>query len=300
MPKLSERARERLSIFVDEMVAQRAHKGWTQADLAREAKYSKSLIAQVETYERAPTEPLAISLDSAFDLPSTFIRLYGKIKGSAFPAQFAEFAVYEAEAVAIRIFEHAYVPGLLQTEDYARAALSHHFNVTDDQVAERVAARLARQHVLTREEPAPPNLWILIDAFVLEREIGSAEVMATQLESMAATAGTNVTVQVLPRSVGAHPGLAGMFHVAELGDGSSILFREDITDGSVTDDPATVIEASQRWQHLSSLALPVGQSQEVILERAEQWRKNAATNGGKRLTAVPTDHASKSENQATP
>lgn len=298
MAKLSERDRERLSIFVDEMVAQRTHRGWSQADLAREVKYSKSLIAQVETYERAPTEPLAVSLDSALGLPKTFVRLYGKIRGTAFPAAFGEFAVYEAQAVALWLFEHAYVPGLLQTEGYARAALSHHYNVTADQVAERVTARLERQQLLGREDPPPPNLWILVDEFVLHREIGSAEVMAQQLDVLAATAGTNVTVQVIPRSTGAHPGLAGMFHIAELGDGSSILFREDITDGSVTDDPATVSDAAQRWQHLSSLALNVGQSQEIIRECAEQWRKIAATNGGKRLTAVPTGPASKSASQA--
>ena len=67
---------------------------------------------------------------------------------AAFPAAFREFAAYEAEALTIWTFQHSLVPGLLQTEGYARAVLERHPNVTGEQVSERVAARLSRQSVL--------------------------------------------------------------------------------------------------------------------------------------------------------
>lgn len=273
MAKIGERDRKRLSPFVDEMVSQRESRGWSQADLASRAGYSKSLIGSVETYERPPTDPLAKALDHAFELPGTFLRLYELVRGSAFPAVFGEFAGYEAQAAELLIFEHGYVPGLLQTEEYAHAVLSHHYNVTEDQVCERVKARLKRQEILTRVDPVPPALWVLIDEFVLHREIGGPEVMASQCVRLLESAGTNVTVQVIPKSTGAHPGLGGKFDIAELRDGAVILFAEDIRDGSITDEPATVAEAMQKWRYLSSLALPAAQSLEVIREAEETWRK---------------------------
>lgn len=290
MAKLSERDQERLKPFVTEMIKQREHRGWSQADLAKASTYSKSLIASVETYERAPTDPLAKALDKGFDLPGTFERLYDLVRGSAFPAAFGEFAQYEALAVTLMVFELAYAPGLLQTENYARAVLSHHHTVTEEQVTERVRARLDRQQVLTREDPAPPVCWFLVDESMLTREIGSAEVMAEQLDRMIeAGSQPGVSVQVVPRSTGAHPGLAGTFYIAELRDGTTIVFCEDIKDGSITDDPATVAEVMQRWRYITSLALPQAASLELIQEMRDAWKATSSqARGAKQLTAVPT------------
>jgi transcriptional regulator with XRE-family HTH domain len=271
------------------MVRQREHRGWSQVDLAKAAKYSKAQIGAIETYERAPTEAFADALDTAFELPGTFARLYVAVRGTAFPAAFGEFATYEAQAVTLLVFEHAYAPGLLQTEGYAHAVLSHHHNVTADQVAERVAARMARQAVLTREDPAPPVLWVLIDELALHREIGSPDVMRDQLSHLVDVAALpHVTVQVIPRTAGAHPGLDGTFYLAELRDSPTILFASDIRDGTITDEPATVAEVMNRWRYLSSLALPARASLDLIQERQETWTTTATTRGASRLTAVPT------------
>jgi hypothetical protein len=132
---------------------------------------------------------------------------------AAFPPAFREFAAYEAEAVTLWTFQHALVPGLLQTEDYARAVLERHPNVTTDQVAERVIARLSRQAVLERVDP--PILWVLLDENVLHREIGGARIMRDQMTHLSTMARRpNITVQVIPQ-VGAHVGLTGAFAMAE-------------------------------------------------------------------------------------
>jgi ribosome-binding protein aMBF1 (putative translation factor) len=127
------RSREALSLFVDEMRALREQRGWSQAGLAQSASYSALLIAMVETYQRAPTRGLARALDRAFATPGyaedaesgdwtfgTFGRLWYKLRTVSFPASFRPFAEREEEATALRTFEHSLMPGLLQTQDYAR------------------------------------------------------------------------------------------------------------------------------------------------------------------------------------
>lgn len=274
MAKLSEDARRTVSLFVDEMVEQRKQREWTQAELAKQAGYSTSLIASVEGYDRAPTAVLADALDAAFGLPKTFRRLHKRMGSVAFPVAFGEFAEIEAAASELFIWEHGLLPGLAQTEDYARAVLRRHPNVTDEQVAERLEARLKRQEVLTREDPKPPLVWIMIDGQVLRRPIGGAGVMHAALMNLVKLADLpNVTIQVIPLETGGgHPGLLGTFYLAEQGDSPARLFSEDITDGHITEDTGTVREVRRRWHYLCTLALPAEQSLDLIKKEAEQWR----------------------------
>jgi Domain of unknown function (DUF5753) len=81
-----------------------------------------------------------------------------RLRNMPFPASFRSFAAHEAEAVALNTYQHSLVPGLLQTEDYARAILATRPNTTADEVAEQVRGRLDRQAVLTRNDPPAPLL----------------------------------------------------------------------------------------------------------------------------------------------
>src|SRR6185437_9752357 len=108
-------------------------------------------VSRVEAGLIAPDESFARACDAAFpQMGGWFTRFWkdSQTWGDAFPAAFREFAMYEATAIALWTFQHTLMPGLLQTEDYARAVLERHPNATVEQVAERVAARLARQAVL--------------------------------------------------------------------------------------------------------------------------------------------------------
>jgi hypothetical protein len=224
-----------------------------------------------------------------FGFPGTFTRLHRKAGSVAFPVAFGEFAEHEAQASTLLIFDHSNIPGLAQTPEYAHAVLSHHPNVTDELVAERVTGRLARQTVLTREEPAPPVVWMLIDEMVLHREIAESSVMAAQMTRLIEiTDLPNVTVQVIPLSAGSHPGLLGKFDVAEKPGVISTIFLEDANDGRITDDPATVAEIMLRWRYLCSVALPSGMSAVQIQEAQERWSKPSRATGASRLSAVAT------------
>ena len=119
---------------------------------------------------------------------------------------------------AYRQFETLLVPGLLQTAEYARALVTGiHLDLAEDEVERRVAARLTRQQTLTRT--APPDLHVILDAGVLERPVGAPLVMRNQLRRLAESADApTITIQVLPKSVGASPALEGPFSILTLPD----------------------------------------------------------------------------------
>jgi hypothetical protein len=119
----------------------------------------------------------------------------------------------EQAAELIRGYEPHCVPGLLQTEDYARATLSAGYpDALPAETDRRVALRMSRQQLLTR--PSPPHLWIVIDEAVLHRPAGRPAVMRTQLDHLISAAQQpGITLQVLPFAAGPHPAMYGTFHV---------------------------------------------------------------------------------------
>lgn len=282
--------RDALALFADELRAHREARGWTQADLAAKITYSESLIAQVETCRRPPSKDLAKALDRVFATPGfkeetpnsagatgTFGRMAAKLRNLPFPASFRSFAPYEAEAVALHVFEHSLIPGLLQTEAYARAVLSTRPNTPGDEIDSLIAGRLARQAVLLRDDPPAPILWALVDEGALYRPVATPEVMYDQLVQLAEVSGRpNITVQVVPYSAGGHTGLLGACTVADLEGSTGIVNLEDIADGRVADDVATVSRVTLRFNSLRSEALPKGASQELIVRVAEERWKGTA------------------------
>lgn len=277
MSPVRERDMAALSLFADEMKAAREQRGWSQADLADQIPYSLSTISMVEALHRVPTRDLAVHLDKAFGTPGTFTRLEARLRDLPFPASFRPFAAYEAEATALYVFEHSLIPGLLQTSEYARAVMATRPNTAEDEIDNLVVARLARQSVLTRDDPPAPLLWALIDEGVLHRPVAPAEVMHDQLLHLVAVSRRpNLTVQVVPYSAGGHTGLLGAFTIADLGGSPGTVNVEDITDGRVFEDPGMVSRVTLRYKSLQSEALPRGASRELIARVAEERWKGTA------------------------
>jgi transcriptional regulator with XRE-family HTH domain len=283
---LSERDREAVSLFVDEMRAMRESRGWSQAELARQASCSESLIAMVETYQRAPSQSLARAIDRAFGTPGftedqetgawtpgTFVRLWQKLRTVSFPMAFRPFAEREAVAIALRTFEHSFVPGLLQTADYARAVVATKLGATEADIETDVSDRIARQWILTRDVPPPPRLWVLIDEGILYRPVAPAVVMRDQLDHLIAMSQLpSVTIQVVPYAAGGHSGLLGAFILADLAATQSIVFLDDASGGHVAEDAPVVSDMALRFDALRSDALPKVASRDLIAKVArEQW-----------------------------
>jgi len=127
----------------------RERAGLSRAELARQVNKSVSLIQAIELGQRAPTTEVTQDLERVLAADGALSRLREEIGDGlsyqAFPAWFQDWAQKEAEAVTLRWFEPLVVPGLLQTEDYARAIFRTRFRVTSDEIDERVAARMRRQ-----------------------------------------------------------------------------------------------------------------------------------------------------------
>jgi transcriptional regulator with XRE-family HTH domain len=289
MAPLSERDRESVSLFVDEMKAAREQRKWPQAELGRQAGYSESAIAMAESYQRPPTASLAKALDKAFGTPGTFARLERRLRNLPFPAAFRSFAPYEAEAATLRMFEHSLVPGLLQTPEYARAVLETKPNASDDMIDEYVLARLARQSVLTRDDPPAPVVYALIDEGALHRPVAPPPVMHDQLSHLGEMSRKpHVTIQVVPYDAGGHSGLLGAFVIADRAKDGSIVFIEDVTGGRVSEDAATVAEVALHFDALRSEALPKSASRTLMESVARKWKEATPQAGGSPATAATT------------
>ena len=243
--------------------------GMTQAELGDLVPCDKATVSRIEAGLAVPDKHFAEVCSVAFR-NEWFSRFWADSQewGTTFPAEFREFAEYEAEATTLWLFEHTLMPGLLQTEDYARAVLECHVQVTPAEVTKRLAARIARQSILDRENP--PTLWVLLDENVLRREIGNAKIMSEQLRHLAAVASRpKVTVQLLPGK-GAHVGLQGAVNLAETPE-AYVVNLDDFTDGRTTDSPVTVAQASERFDTLRSEAFKASESLAMIESAAETW-----------------------------
>jgi transcriptional regulator with XRE-family HTH domain len=257
-----------LKQFAAELAAVRAVRGYSQAELAARIHYSESQVAMVESGRRAPTADFARRCDEALDLPGTLERLQAQAKKAPLPAWFRPYVEVEAIATQLRLFEHSLIPGLLQTEDYARAVLATRPDITDDELTEQVPARMDRQSVLERDRP--PRLWVVLDEAVLHRTVGSPKIMQDQLLHLADLAQRpGITIEIIPFSAGEHYGLLGACAIADIADRPSIVYLETIADGFVVETASTVADVILTFDTLRSEALPRGASRDLIMRQAE-------------------------------
>jgi transcriptional regulator with XRE-family HTH domain len=184
----------------------------------------------------------------------------------AIQPQFATYLGLESAASEIRIYEVSLIPGLLQTEDYARAVISAGLmsNPSED-IDRRVALQMARQPALTRDDP--PRLWAVLDEAALRRRVGGAGLMRMQLEHLLGLAGLpNVAVQVIPFGGGAHPAMGRPFVILvfpELVD-TDVVYLEDLTSSLYLEDLAEVDRYNVFFNHLRATALSFDDSAALI------------------------------------
>jgi hypothetical protein len=199
----------------------------------------------------------------------------------------------------LHTWQSALIPGLLQTPEYARAVLASWRLDTDGDIEAKLAARTGRQAILDRDDP--PDLCALLDESVLHRCIGSAAIMAGQLEHLARAARRpNVTIQLVPEQAGAYAGLSGAFWVATAATGQQAAHLETGVQGMTVIEPALVRKAARLFEMLRSDALPWTRSLELIAEAISRWTQLAAPGGARQVTPVLTvASASKSANTRT-
>lgn len=175
---------------------------------------------------------------------------------------------YEEEASEIHEYQPQWIPGLLQTHDYARAMAEAYGSSPED--AGRLAdLRHARQAILLRDDP--PHLSVIIDEPALRRPGPVPGLMRDQLRHLIA-AGPRVTVQVLPLSAGMHPGQCGGFIVLGFADPAegNVVYTDNLTEGQLIHDPEHVARYAWTFGRLRELAMSHQQSARLIEELIDE------------------------------
>ncbi|MFF3277298.1 helix-turn-helix domain-containing protein [Streptomyces chrestomyceticus] len=203
------------------------------ADLREQARMSQEgagkvldlSMATVRRMERGEVglKPLYVrALLQAYGLPASEVAAFMELVEQAntpgwwhryrdtVPAWFSPYVALEDAASLIRIYEPHYVPGLLQTEDYARSVLRAGQHRSAEELERQVVVRIKRQELLCREDA--PTLWVLMEESALYRPVGGPQVMRAQIQRVLdASQQPNIRVQILPLGIGAHPGAFGPF-----------------------------------------------------------------------------------------
>jgi hypothetical protein len=184
------------------------------------------------------------------------------------PDWFRTYVGLEEAAVLIRGYEPHWIPGLLQTEDYARFSVRTGFpDATDGEVDRRVTLRLARQQILTR--PKPPHLWVVMDETALRRPVATTGpvVMRAQIDRLVeAAARPGITLQILPFSAGMHPAMHGLFYLLRFPDKEmpDIVYCESMTSAFYLDKPREVATYLEVLDRISAQAAPADSTVAVL------------------------------------
>jgi len=180
--------------------------------------------------------------------------------------QFATYLGLESAASEIRIYEVSLIPGLLQTQEYARSVISAGMvNSSHEDIGRRVELLMARQPALTRADP--PKLWAVLDEAALRRRVGGAGLMRLQLDYLLTVASLpNVAVQVIPFGGGAHPAMGRPFVVLVFPERADpdVVYLEDLTSALYLEDVDVVDRYNVFFNHLRATALSFDDSSALI------------------------------------
>ena len=251
--------------FAAELKQFRDTAGVTQEQLGEQIRYSAQLVSAVENCTRTPRLDFAQRCDRVLKTGGSLSRMWHLLAKEVHPKWFRSYVSLEAEATAIHEFDLQAVPGLLQTEAYARASLSASWPPKAPEELERaLAARLERQHILGRDKP--PMLWFVIDESALYREVGSPAIMVEQLHRLVEMAGQPfVRLVVLPMARAGRAPMDGQFTVLDLPRGERMAYVEGPASGQVIVDPGDVEKCARAFEMLLAQALPVEDSVALIL-----------------------------------
>ncbi len=190
---------------------------------------------------------------------------------SELPEHYTTYIEFEAEARAIWNYESLFIPGLLQTENYARAVIRGTLpQASRDEIEGRVEARMRRQSLLNKD--APLKLWAIVDEAAVRRVVGGRSVMAAQLSHLIdVTEMTHVTVQVIQFDAGAHPGMPGSFVVMQFTEpvGPDVVYLDSMAGDLFLEEETDVSRYTLLFDHLRAVALSPDASASLITSAAE-------------------------------
>ncbi|MFJ1456967.1 helix-turn-helix transcriptional regulator [Nocardia wallacei] len=187
---------------------------------------------------------------------------------------YAAYINFETEALSARLFQTSFIPGLLQTEQYAWAVLDTAMPKVETAVIEqRLRARFERAKLLAKEEPL--ELWVVLDEAAIRRVVGGREVMRGQLLRLVEEAEKrNVILQVLPFDAGAHPAMVGSFVVLDFHDPADpeLVYVEGIAGDDIVEGHNEIRRFGVMFDQLRAMALSPRDSTNLVARVADDLR----------------------------
>jgi transcriptional regulator with XRE-family HTH domain len=249
--------------------------GWSESKLSRiETARTGISDADLERLLRAYGSPPADRFRLGELARRGRARVWWAPYRSAVAEPYDEYVALETEAVRICEWEAQVVPGLLQTDEYAHAVIEVGADVHDQEtVLRRIALRMARQSVLSRDPP--PGLCVVLDESALHREVGGRGVLHRQLQRLFdASHRPGVELHVLPFAAGAHAALGEAFVVFDFStdERAPVVHSEDLVGGQLRTKPAEVRIYRDAFEDLRRRALSIAQTRELVARTGDALR----------------------------
>ena len=268
--------------------ALRIGKGLTVEQAAERLLFSMSKLSRIETGHGVATlrdirdlcDLYGVTDETERDRMMT-LAAEGKQQGwwQSYELTYATYVGLEAEATAISDFQSSVVPGLLQTADYARAGHEGAMpRLSSDQIERQIEAKLTRQGLLTQADP--PSFHAVLDEAVLHRTVGGSRVMAAQLENLIKAAHLpNVTIQVIPFTLGAHPAVESNFNILKMrAPARGVVFVEGLVGSVYLERDEDLERYQQVFERLQNIALsPKDTIDAIVKVRAQSTGANSHT-----------------------
>lgn len=231
-----------------------------RAEFGKRVGYSADTVASIEQGRRIPQARFIEKADEVLGAEGLLTALKEEVGKAQYPAFFRDMARLEARATALNVYAVYAVPGLLQTEDYARAVFHMQRPLLEDDVIEqRLEARMVRQEIFCRRPAALMSF--VIEEAVLRRPIGGARVMREALEQILVTGQSrNVEVQVMPIEREDNAALGGPFSLIDTDKVQRLAYAEVQDHSRLYTDPAYVRTLEARYGILRSQALTPSES----------------------------------------
>ncbi|MFD1540419.1 helix-turn-helix domain-containing protein [Nonomuraea guangzhouensis] len=257
----------------------RAEAGLSIAEVAEQLLCSPAKVSRIETAQRRASLRDVRDLCRLYEVadPTELMTLAREAQQLSWwqdseDVGFRPLIGLETEAVEIAEYETTTIPGLLQTEDYARAVIQGFLpRIAADVLDERVAVRMKRQETL--HKPSPPRYWVLLDESALHRHVGGWPIMAAQLTQLAELSQLpHVTVQVVPYSIGAHMGFDSAFMLLRFAPSAGVantVYFDTLAGQIFLEKPSQLDRFEEVLNHLRAAALDPGDSRKRILEQRD-------------------------------
>ena len=261
-------------LFGGEFRDARETAGYSQAELARLLHCDRTLVTRIENGGRVPQEDFVNACDEVLGTGGVLTRIWKKVDWYAeveHPDWFQRFADMEAEAVALYKFQVQHVPGLLQTEEYARALFARGAAAGNPElIEERVAARMSRQHRFLVDDG--PLLVAVLDESTIRRTVGGPAVMRRQLQHLLeAGQRPNITVQVAPFDLADLAPPKTSMTLITLPDRHEWVYSESLGRGHFSDDPSVVSRHMRTYDVLRANVLSAPESTALITSAMEGY-----------------------------